>query len=194
MKKVIRSCFSFFLQQFNHITISMALSKASKTKQLANLKTTLKNAKSVVVADYTGLSVNLTNDLRKKLAESNADLTVAKNSLIELALREEKIDGETPFVGQTAIITASGDALAPIKGLFEFIKEFNLPKVKLGFMDGKTLTGNDVEMLSKIPSREVLIGRMLGSLMSPISGTVNVLSGLEKKLVYALNAIVSSRA
>jgi len=171
----------------------MALSKENKTKQLANLKATLKTAKSVVVADYTGLSVNQTNDLRKKLAESQADLTVAKNSLIELALREEKIDGETPFVGQTAIITAGDDALAPLKSLFEFIKEFGLPKVKLGFMDGKTLTSSDVEVLSKIPSKEILIGKMLGSLMSPISGTVNVLAGLERKLVYAVSAIANKK-
>ncbi len=166
----------------------MAISKTRKSEQLVNLKKTLKNAKSVVVADYTGLSVNQTNDLRKRLTASSAKLTVAKNSLIELALREEKIDGETPFFGQTAIITAADDALAPLKSLFEFIKEFGLPKVKLGFMDGKALTGSDIETLSKIPRKEVLVGRMLGSLLSPISGTANVLAGVEKKLVYVLES------
>jgi len=171
----------------------MAITKAKKSEQLSELTSLFKEAKSVILADYSGLNVNQTNDLRKKLADTSATVTVSKNSLIEKALQESKVDGEDVLKGQTAVIVAKNDPLSPIKALFEFIKEFNLPIVTLGFMDGKKLFAADIKELATIPSKEVLLGKVARSLNTPITKLVWSFSGIEKKLVYAIAEIAKKK-
>lgn len=159
----------------------MAVSKIKKTEQLKNLKSLLGSAKSVVVADYTGLSVNQTNDLRKKISESEGTLTIAKNSLLEKSLKDAKIVPEVTLKGQSALITSSGDYLALIKSLFAFIKTAEMPKVGFGVFDGKRMELAEIKALSEIPSREILLGRLMGSIKSPMSKLVIGLAEVAKK-------------
>jgi len=159
----------------------MAVSKTKKTEQLKNLRTLLGKAKSVVVADYTGLSVNQTNDLRKKLSEAEGTLVIAKNSLLEKSLQDAKVVPEVILKGQSALITSSGDYLALIKSLFAFIKVAEKPKVSFGVFDGKRLELAEIKALSEIPSREILLGRLLGSLKSPMNKFVIGLAEVAKK-------------
>lgn len=159
----------------------MAVSKVKKTEQLKNLKAILGKAKSVIVADYTGLSVNQTNDLRKKISESQGTLVVAKNSLLEKSLKEAKVATEVNLKGQSALITSEGDYLALIKSLFAFIKTTEMPKVSFGVFDGKRLELAEIKVLSEIPSREILLGRLLGSIKSPMNKFVIGLAEVAKK-------------
>lgn len=158
-----------------------------------NLQQKLALAKSVVLADYKGLTVNQQRKLRNKVKAVNGELIVAKNSLLKIALTEEKFkltaDFETLLAGPTITLLAYEDEIAPIKALAEFTKEFELPKVKLGFLTKEPLTSAQVNQLAALPTRLELIAKTVGSLKSPLSGIVNVLAGNIRKLIYTLNAL-----
>ena len=152
----------------------------------------LEKAKSIVFADFKGLKANDANNLRAKLSDNQAEVEIAKNTLIKIAMKKKGIDlanVEKNFEGQTVTILSYGDPIAALKSLFDFIKSVSLPKVKLGFFDGRFLASSDVEKLSKLPSRLELISQVLSGFNSPITGFVNVLSGTKRNFVYVLNAI-----
>jgi len=161
-------------------------------ESLVQLKEKLARAKSVVFADYKGVTANQSADLRKKLSDSNSEVEIAKNTLLKIALKESGNDlteVDKTFEGSTALILGYEDPVSPIKTLFGFIKEFSMPKVKLGLLDGKFYSSQEMETLSKLPSKIELIAKVLGSLNAPISGFVNVLSGTKRNFVYALSEI-----
>lgn len=165
-------------------------------KTVENLKEKIKKAKSIVFAEYTGLNVNNINDLRAKIKEADGDTSIAKNTLTSIALNEENIDTKPlkdTLQGQTAMILGYEDAITPIKALFEFIKEFKLPVVKAGIVDGKLTTAAEIETLSELPSKEQLLGMVVSRMKSPINGIVNVLKGSQRKFVYALSAIAEKK-
>ena len=163
-----------------------------KKEAVKNLRSKLSKAKSLILTDFTGLNANQSNDLRKKIANSGGEVLIAKNSLIKIALKEEKIESKelnNDFEGQTATIIAYEDAVAPIKVLFEFIRTLEVPKIKSALIDGVYNTKQMVEVLSKLPSRTELLTKVVTSLKSPLAGIVNVLSGPQRKLVYVMQAI-----
>ena len=175
------------------------------------LKEKLAGAKSVIFAEYHGLTSNQVNDLRSKIKESGAEMSVAKNTLIKVALNEEnpvmksskelsaKIDEE--LKGPIATIFSYSDAIASIKVLAQFAqnlvaqgREVGLPKIKAGIIDGEFASAEKIGILSSLPSREELLAKLVGTLKSPLSGLVNVLNGNQRKLVYALSAIAKKRS
>jgi large subunit ribosomal protein L10 len=85
------------------------------------------------------------------------------------------------------------DAVAPARILSKFAKDHEKLSLKGGFMDGKLITVQDIKAMANLPSREVLLGKMLGSMKSPITGIVRVLAGPASKLVYALNAVAQAK-
>lgn len=156
----------------------------------------LSKAKSVVFTDYKGLTSNLSTELRKKLAEENSEIEIAKNTILKISMKEaghEIKDYDKTFEGQTAAIISYTDAFAPLKKLYEFIKTATLPTVKLGLFDGKFYSSDEVAQLSKLPSKNELIAKVLAGFNSPISGFVNVLSGTKKNFVYVLSAVAKSK-
>ncbi|MCX6783629.1 MAG: 50S ribosomal protein L10 [candidate division WWE3 bacterium] len=155
----------------------MAVSKNIKTKQLENLKTQLKGAKSFVLIDYTGLKVNQVNDLRARLDSATAIMTVAKNSLLEKAMELKEV-----LKGQTAVVSTETEDLTIFKVLAAFAKEFEALKFKLGHFDGKTINETEIKALAMIPSRQGLLSQFVWSL-----------TGLETKLVVALSEIAKKR-
>ena len=160
------------------------------------LREKVKKAKSIVVTDYKGLSANEVNDLRQKVRDSGAEISVAKNSLLEIALKEEGYNTQEiaqDLKGPSATVFSYEDAINPIKALFEFAKKSELPKVKAGFVEGTYLNGVGMESISKLPSKMELIAKVLGTMKSPLSGLVNSLSGTNKKVVYALAEIAKKK-
>ncbi len=153
-------------------------------------------AKAVIFADVKGLSSNGANGLRAKMKENQADVMVAENTLLEIALKEAKYDTTQAtelFTNSTATIFSYNDIVAPIKAIIEFAKTLELPKIKGGIVEGKFLTAAEIDALSKLPSKEVLVAQLLFVMKSPISGFANVLSGKQKDLVYALSAIAKKK-
>ena len=159
---------------------------------IASLKEKLAKSKSVVVADYRGLTVNLQQKLRRQVRAAGGELLVIKNRLLKIALKEEKLDIEpllTSFTGPSITLLAYEDELAPIKVLFEFAKEHELPKFKAGFVNQSPLTGEQLNQLAQLPGRVELIAKTVGTLKGPLYGMVNVLSANLRNLIYVLKAL-----
>ena len=152
----------------------------------------ISKAKSVVLADYSGLNVNLQQVLRRKIKEVQGELIVVKNSILKIAATQEKYpinDLIDSFSGPNITLLAYEDEIAPIKVLAEFAKENSLPKIKIGFLNKKALTKEQIETLAKLPSRIELLTKTVGTIKAPITGFINVLSGNLHNLVFALKAI-----
>jgi len=161
--------------------------------RVADLTEKSTKAKSIVIAEYHGLNSNLVNELRAKIRETGAEMQVAKNTLVKIALGESGYDVknvEEDLDGPNATIFAYEDPITAIKALFDFAKTNNeLPKVKAGFIEGQFADAQKMEEVSKIPSKEVLMGQVVSGLKSPIFGIVGSLGGISRKLVYVMDAI-----
>ena len=151
-------------------------------------------SKSAVVTGYTGLTVEEVTDLRAKLFHAKVEYHVVKNNLARIALNKANITVlDDLLVGPTAIALAMEDSVAPARVLTKFAKDHEKLTVRGGWMEGRQITVQDIKALANLPSREVLIAKMLGSMKSPVSGIVQVLAGPARKLVYALNAVAQAK-
>ena len=161
---------------------------SAKKTTVANLEKAFKEAKSFVLADYQGLNAGKVGQLRRELRQAGGSFFVAKNTLIKRALNRLKIDPDV-LNGPTAIIFGESEDINPIKALLKFVKEEKLPTVKYGYFDGQPLNPSEVVQVAALPSREVLISRLLGMLLSPVSRLQNVFISPERKLVSVLAEI-----
>ena len=165
-------------------------------QEIASLREKISKAKSIIFTDYNGLNSNNVNSLRQTMKTADAEVAVAKNTLMKLALKEEKITAtelESDLTGQTAVVFSYNDPIKSIKALFDFIKKIDLPKVKSAIFEGQYNNAIQVEMISKLPAREQLIAQFIGGLKSSLRGVVGVLNGVQKKFVYAISAIANNK-
>ena len=147
-----------------------------KQKLVADLAEKMKNAKSGVIVDYCGITVEKDTALRAELRKAGVDYTVIKNTYIKKAADIAGIEGFEPYLeGMTAFAFSNEDPLAPAKVLCKFAEENETFKVKVGMMDGAVMSAEEVTELSKIPSKEILIGKILGSIQSSLYGLAYVL-------------------
>ena len=166
-----------------------------KKEIVASLKEELTSAKGAVLTSYKGLTVAQDTQLRRALREAGVSSHVVKNTLTTLAAKEAGMEAlVSHLAGTTALASSKEDAVAPAKVISEFIKKNKLADagiltVKAGLVEGKVIDAKEVEALASLPSREVLIAKLLGSMQSPISGTVGVLQGVIRNAVYVLDAI-----
>ena len=165
--------------------------KSEKIFFVENLAEELKGATSLVLVDYTGLSVKRQQDLKKRLKEVGAKMFVAKNTLFKIAGKNASISEKTledsVLYGPTAFIITGSDPFAPIQVLAKFAKEFDVPHFKVAIVEGKFLDKDSLITLSQLPSMEVLYGQVVGAIESPIYGLLSVLQGNMQKLIYVLN-------
>ena len=163
----------------------MANIRPEKQAAVAGLKEQLSSAKGAVLTGYRGLTV----------AEAGVTYHVVKNTMVRIAANEIGLEGLDPVLnGTTALAVSADDAVAPAKVIYEFIKENKLENtevltIKAGLVEGKVINVEEVKALASLPSREVLIAKVLGSMQAPISGVVNVLQGTIRNAVYVLDAI-----
>lgn len=160
-----------------------------KAKQIDALVEQFERAQLVVIANYRGLSVSQLQTLRGSLRESNAEFTVAKNTLTRIA--SERAGVEIPsehLEGPTALMFAYEDVVAPAKALSDFVRTSRVLELKAGLMEGHTLDNGQLEALATMPPREELLGKLVNLLASPMARTVGVLSGPSRSMAYLLNA------
>jgi large subunit ribosomal protein L10 len=164
--------------------------KSEKVELVKNLTEELKDTKSLVLINYTGLNVKAQQELKKRLKEAGGRMVVVKNTLLKRAIESAKINDKIAtdeiLSGQTAIVIADEDPLAPIQVLGKFAKENELPKFKVGIVKGTFQDSESLVKLSTLPARDVLLGQLLGALMSPEYGLVGTLQGNLQRLVYIL--------
>lgn len=166
--------------------------KIAKTEEL---KEKFSSVKAAVLADFRGLNVQRMTDLRGRLRERSIEYLVVKNNLARRAAPETPFEavGEM-FNGPVSIAFSYDDQLAAAQIMTSFAKEEPALKITGGLLDGKAITSVEVEMLARLPSKEVLISKALAGMQSPLGGMVNVLSGVLRNLVYALKAIEDKKS
>ncbi len=170
------------------------MEKAKKSQEVKNLSERLEKAKVLIFANYRGLKVSEMTDLRGNLRKGDTWFKVVKNRLMKRALKENGIEHlEKYFAGPTAVAINSIDPVNPAKALVEFAKNHDKLSVKGGYLDGKEIGPSQVEALSKMPSREILLAMALSSMNAPASNLVGVLAAIPRKLVYAINAIKETK-
>lgn len=163
---------------------------AEKQAIVAEIKEKLAASKGAVFTDYRGVTVAQDTKLRRKLREAGVEYRVVKNTMTRIAAHELGMEGlDTCLEGPTALAVSFTDPVAPAKLIAEFAKENKVLEIKAGLVEGQVIDADGVKALANLPSREVLIAKMLGSMQSPISGFVNVLQGTIRNLVYALDAV-----
>lgn len=136
----------------------------------------LKDAKSFIIFEYAGLTDDQIVSLRFALNKSSAKLHVLKNNILRRALKEANLEGFDTLSGPNAIAIGSGDEIAPIKDVVEAAKKFGFIKTKAAFVDGRIVTGSEIDQLASIPGREGLYSMFLSCLTAPIR---NFLYGLK---------------
>lgn len=150
----------------------------------------LEESQAVFAVDYRGITVSQVADLRAKLRAADATFTVVKNSLTERAA--DKVGAEALkaiLEGPTALTFVRGDAAAAAKALSDAQRTTEVLAFKGGLMDGKAVTADEIRAISKLPSREVLYGQLVGMIASPVSGLVRTLNALVAGVAIQLKAI-----
>ena len=178
----------------------MPKTKLQKQEILRTLEKKIKKAKSIVFTEFNSLGVKDNEELRNNLREADSEYMVAKKTLFDIAFKEEKIENLDikSFKGKIAAIFGYKDEVAPAKIVDEFQNknEKNKEKVRLvaGILENKFLNTVEVTALAKLPSKEELYAKIVGSLNAPISGFVNVMAGNIRGLVNVLKAIEEKKA
>jgi large subunit ribosomal protein L10 len=169
---------------------------AEKVAIIDELADVLKRSKGIYLADFSGLDVPKFTALRKKLRDESIAFQVVKNRLALLAMEKAGIDGiADQFRGPTGVVSTEEDAALPARLLAEFAKDSDgKPRLKAGLVDGRVFDEAELEVLSKLPGRDVLLGQVVSALASPMSGLVFTLNGLLTKFVRTLHAVAEKKA
>ena len=149
---------------------------------VAEISEAVKDAQSVVLVDYRGLTVEQDTALRKKLREAGVAYKVYKNTMMNFAFKGTDFEALAPYLNRpSAIAISTTDATAPARELADFAKNAPNLEIKGGVVEGDAYDANGIMEIAKIPGREALISRLLGSMQSPITNLARVLNQIAEK-------------
>jgi large subunit ribosomal protein L10 len=169
--------------------------REDKVQLVREFRDKIQGSSALILTDYRGLTVSDITALRRKLREAGAEYKVVKNTLFGLAAKDLGYEELSAYLsGPTAVAFIANDPVTPAKALMDFIREYKIPRIKGGLVDGRAYGPAQIEALSKIPPKEILVSQLLGSIQAPISGLVGTLQGLMSNLVYTLQAIADKKA
>jgi large subunit ribosomal protein L10 len=165
-----------------------------KQQEVKKLIEKFKTMKGLILTDYQGLTVEEFSDLRSKLRPFASEYMVAKNTLIGMAFKEVGMGmvGES-LRGPVALVIENGDVVHPARVVVGFAKTNQKLKIRSGFLDGEFISSSVIEHLSSIPSKELLIARLVRNISVPVTNLMNVLIINTIKLVTILDAVAKKR-
>jgi large subunit ribosomal protein L10 len=162
--------------------------RSEKKDFVSNLKNEISNASSIIVAEYSGLTVNESEDLRKQMRENGAKFKVTKNRLTKLAINETQFkDISDLFKGPTAIAYSS-DPVAPAKVAVDFEKKLEKFKIVGGGYNGEKIDKDKINFLAKLPSLDELRGKLIGLISAPAQKIVSIAIEPGSQIARLLNA------
>ncbi len=157
-------------------------------EEVKELSKTLSKATAVYFTEYHGLSVSDMTKLRSEFFKVEVDYRVAKNTLIKLAAKENDISGIDDLLkGSTAMAISYDEPVSPAKVIKEFNKNNNLPTVKGILFEGEFMPGNQFSKLAELPSKDELLGQLIGLLNSPMRKLVSTLNAPAQDLIGVLS-------
>ncbi len=167
------------------------MKRQEKESIVAEVSEKISRARSIYLTDFTGLTVQEANELRREFRKSGVDYRVVKNTLVRRALGSvggyDRIGGK--LSGPTAIALSYDDPVSPAKVIKKFIEKYEKPKVKACIVESQIYEGSKLNELAKLPSRGELIASILGAVQSPIAGIIGAVQAVARDLVIVLHAI-----
>jgi large subunit ribosomal protein L10 len=171
------------------------MARPEKVAQVEAIAATLSAAQSIVLADFSGMTVEQMTLFRSKCREQNVECRVVKNRLAKIAADRAEVEVlKDHLTGPTALVSAAESQVAPAKIVTEFAKEAEALTVKGGVMDGVFMDVDQVNALAKVPSFDELIAKMMGSINSPAGGICVTVNGVMGALVRAVDAVAKQKA
>ena len=170
----------------------MAMTKARKHELKGEIAERLQQANAAMVAEYRGLTVAQLTELRVKLRESKSEFRIIKNRVAKVAIREsvEHVSAiSSALKGPVGLVIVYGDAAAAAKSVLEFGKDKENFKLTAGVLAGKAVSADELKRISELPTMDVLLARLVGTLVAPHRGLLTVVSGVPRQLVQVINAI-----
>ena len=161
------------------------MKKQDKIFTVQNLSAKLKEAKTIVLTDYQGLTANQISQLRTMVKNVGGELMIVKNTLLQRALKDASLP-VPENEGPTAIVIAREGEIEPIKTLSQQQKNLGLPKFKSGIWEDRLITAEELEELGQLPGRDQLLAKLASLLRSPGVRLIGSLSGSQQKLILIL--------
>jgi large subunit ribosomal protein L10 len=170
------------------------VNRDEKQAVIDRLTDRIRESDTMIVADYRGLTVVQTAEIRNRLRESGASFTVAKNTLARRAAEAAEKPALLDFLqGPTAIAFVDGDVAATAKALTEVARSTRILAVRGAVMEGDVLSADQVRQLGDLPPKDVLLSQIVGAVQGPMQGTVGVLTAPLRDIVALLDAYIAQR-
>lgn len=196
MQRIYLGRFALF-RSVEHTDFLFNMPKSRKQKEdgIGSLVAGLKNAKASVFANFQGLKVSESEELRKNCRAEKVTVLATKKTLLRRALEDSGITGVDPkvFTGGVAVFMGN-DEVTAAKVVNTFAKTHDIVSLFGGVLEGKYMEASQVKALASLPGRQELLGQLVGTLNAPVSGFVNVLAGNLRGLVSVLNNIKEAKA
>lgn len=158
-----------------------------KVESVEDLKRRLSGVKTVLLAEYRGLTVQQLSDLRKQLRSVSAEYKVVKNRLAKLALSPDLAGVKSLLKGPTGMIISKADPVAVAKALHAFARTNQALVIKAGYVEGQMLQPAGLKALADLPSKEALRAQIVGAIQGPLAQLVGLLQAPQRELVYVLS-------
>ncbi len=166
------------------------MNRDQKVAIVSELNDSFSRAKFAVVADYCGLTVSEFQEFRTELRNCDSEVRVAKNTLLKRAVTDtDNASLSDDFVGTTAVVLAYADPVMPAKAIAKFADNHDKFVVRSVALEGEKIGVDQLIALSKLPSKDVMLGQLLSTWNNVPTGLVQVLTGVSRTFVYALQAV-----
>nr|WP_274703137.1 50S ribosomal protein L10 [Thermodesulfovibrio thiophilus] len=174
----------------------MITTKEAKKKRVEEISQRLAKAKSFILTDFQGLTVAEISDLRQKIKESGGEYRVCKNTLLGIALKDApfKEHLKSSLEGCTGVVFGYDDPVVIVKKALDFSEKNEKLKLKQGVVEGNVYSAAELKEISKLPSKNVLLGMLVGAMSSPLTKMAYAMQAVNTKLLYALESLKNKKA
>ncbi len=170
------------------------MARPEKVAEVKAITASLEGAQSIILADYSGLTVHQMTDFRSKCRENQVECKVVKNRLAQIACDNAGTEAlKDHLKGPIAVLFGPESQVDPAKIVVDFAKENEKMEVRAGYVDGQYLDPDQVKALSKVPSRDELLAKMMASINSPATGLAMALNGVASGLVRCIDAVAQQK-
>lgn len=167
----------------------------SKKEVVKDLKEKLSKSGLTVITDHRGFTVAEITNLRKRLIKNDAEYKIAKNTLIKIAIKDTNLTELEKFLeGPTAVLLSYGEPIESAKTLVEFIKEVEKGDIKVGYLDGKCLSKDEVKTFASLPSKEVLLSQIAGLLVANTQGIAGIFESLIRDIALLCEEVAKKNS
>jgi large subunit ribosomal protein L10 len=171
------------------------MNKTERQDMVQSLTEQFKASPNIYVTDFSGLNVLRLTEFRRRLRAAGVSYIVVKNTLAQRALAANNVTLlDEHLAGPTGLVLAGSDPVVAAKVLTDFAREFEKPTIKIGLVDGRAVTGDHVKRLASLPSREVLLSQLAGTIQAPMAQLAGLMNGMLYQVVGALEALRAQRS